>query len=312
MHCSANVGVGDTAISSASPEPCKTTPADPKRTLIGDDDGLGRDGVFNFEGGCYAKCIKLSKEAEPEIRRQQAFWLGAGERGARRGRGSRISMTAQDREYARSPLDFILTPAQRPRATEERGDAGLPMRWVMPPIAKLSPAQACITSCRDTPRRSRGTAAWATAATGIPDLLRLAVLPLDPSVYGNMLRDLIAEHGVDCWLVNTGWTGGKCARQPHADWGDPRAVHRRADGSLRNVEFRTDKYFGFAVPTALPGVPSEILNPVNTWKDKDEFDKTVRALVGMFRRTLLPEAQVDAASCRCAGEARGELTLTMF
>jgi phosphoenolpyruvate carboxykinase (ATP) len=111
-----------------------------------------------------------------------------------------------------------------------------------------------------------------------------------------MLRDLIAQHNVDCWLVNTGWTGGKYGTGSRMPIKVTRALLTAAlDGSLRNVEFRTDKYFGFAVPTALPGVPSEILNPVNTWKDKDEFDKTARALVGMFQKNFAKfEAQVDA------------------
>jgi phosphoenolpyruvate carboxykinase (ATP) len=125
-------------------------------------------------------------------------------------------------------------------------------------------------------------------------------------VYGNMLRDLIAQHNVDCWLVNTGWTGGKYGTGSRMPIKVTRALLTAAlDGSLRNVEFRTDKYFGFAVPTALPGVPSEILNPVNTWKDKDEFDKTARALVGMFQKNFAKfEAQVDAEVRAAAPEVK--------
>ena len=121
--------------------------------------------------------------------------------------------------------------------------------------------------------------------------------------YGNMLRELIAKHNVDCWLVNTGWTGGKFGTGSRMPIKVTRALLTAAlDGSLRNVEFRTDKYFGFAVPTALPGVPSEILDPVNTWKDKAEFDKTARSLVGMFQKNFAKfEAQV-AAEVRAAGE----------
>ena len=111
-----------------------------------------------------------------------------------------------------------------------------------------------------------------------------------------MLRDLIARHDADCWLVNTGWSGRHLRRrQRMAIRAHPRAAARRARRQLRNVEVPHDKYFGFAVPTALPGVPSEILDPVNTWKDKAEFDKTARALVGMFQKNFAKfEAQVDA------------------
>jgi phosphoenolpyruvate carboxykinase (ATP) len=131
-------------------------------------------------------------------------------------------------------------------------------------------------------------------------------LPLDPSVYGNMLRELIAEHSVDCWLVNTGWTGGKYGIGHRMPIRVTRTLLTAAlDGSLRNVEFRTDKYFGFAVPTALPGVPTEILNPVDTWKDKDEFDKTARALVGMFQKNFAKfEGKVDADVRAAAPEAK--------
>jgi phosphoenolpyruvate carboxykinase (ATP) len=121
-------------------------------------------------------------------------------------------------------------------------------------------------------------------------------LPRDPAEYGNMLRELVAKHNVDCWLVNTGWTGGKFGTGSRMPIKVTRALLTAAlNGSLRNATFRTDKYFGFAVPTALDGVPSEILDPVNTWKDKAEFDKTARNLVGMFQKNFAKfEKQVDA------------------
>ena len=121
-----------------------------------------------------------------------------------------------------------------------------------------------------------------------------------------MLRDLIAKHNVDCWLVNTGWTGGKYGTGSRMPIKVTRALLTAAlDGSLRNVEFRTDKYFGFAVPTALPGVPSEILDPVNTWKDKAEFGKTARALVGMFQKNFAKyESLVDADVRAAAPEVK--------
>jgi len=174
---------------------------------------------------------------------------------------------------------------------------------VLPPIAKLTPAQAMYHFLSGYTAKVAGTERGLgnepqpefSTCFGSP------FLPLDPSVYGNMLRDLIAQHNVDCWLVNTGWTGGKYGTGSRMPIKVTRALLTAAlDGSLRNVEFRTDKYFGFAVPTALPGVPTEILNPVNTWKDKDEFDKTARALVGMFQKNFAKFESVVDADVRAA------------
>ena len=151
---------------------------------------------------------------------------------------------------------------------------------VMPPIAKLTPAQAMYHFLSGYTAKVAGTERGLgnepqpefSTCFGSP------FLPLDPSVYGNMLRELIAKHNVDCWLVNTGWTGGKYGIGRRMPIKVTRALLTAAlDGSLRNVEFRTDQYFGFAVPTALPGVRAEILDPVKTWKDKAEFDKTARS-----------------------------------
>jgi phosphoenolpyruvate carboxykinase (ATP) len=179
---------------------------------------------------------------------------------------------------------------------------------VLPPIAKLSPAQAMYHFLSGYTAKVAGTERGLgnepkpefSTCFGSP------FLPLDPSVYGNMLRELIADHNVDCWLVNTGWTGGKYGTGSRMPIKVTRALLTAAlDGSLRNVEFRTDKYFGFAVPTALPGVPSEILNPVNTWKDKDEFDKTARALVAMFQKNFAKfEEKVDADVRAAAPEVK--------
>ena len=131
-------------------------------------------------------------------------------------------------------------------------------------------------------------------------------LPRDPSVYGNMLRDLIAKHDVDCWLVNTGWTGGKYGSGRRMPIKVTRALLTAAlNGSLRNASFRTDRYFGFAVPTSLPGVEPHILDPVKTWADKTEFDKTARALVAMFQKNFARfEAQVDADVRAAAPEVK--------
>ena len=306
MHCSANVGPdGDSAIFFGLSGTGKTTlSADPKRTLIGDDEhGWGEGGIFNFEGGCYAKCIKLSGEAEPEIYAASKRFgavlencvLDEDTREVDFDDGSKTENTR-----SAYPLDFIPNASRSGRAPQPKNVVMLAADafGVLPPIAKLSPAQAMYHFLSGYTAKVAGTERGLgnepqpefSTCFGSP------FLPLDPSVYGNMLRDLIAEHGVDCWLVNTGWTGGKYGTGSRMPIKVTRALLTAAlDGSLRNVEFRTDKYFGFAVPTALPGVPSEILNPVNTWKDKAEFDKTARALVGMFQKNFAKfESHVDA------------------
>ncbi|MDO9295251.1 phosphoenolpyruvate carboxykinase, partial [Bradyrhizobium sp.] len=306
MHCSANVGPnGDSAIFFGLSGTGKTTlSADPKRTLIGDDEhGWGNDGVFNFEGGCYAKCIKLSKEAEPEIHAASKRF-GAVLENVVLDEDTRVPDfdDGSKTENTRSayPLDFIPNASRTGRAGHPKNVVMLAADafGVLPPIAKLTPAQAMYHFLSGYTAKVAGTERGLgnepqpefSTCFGSP------FLPLDPSVYGNMLRELIAKHNVDCWLVNTGWTGGKYGTGSRMPIKVTRALLTAAlDGSLRNVEFRTDKYFGFAVPTALPGVPSEILDPVNTWKDKAEFNKTACALVGMFQKNFAKfEAQVDA------------------
>jgi phosphoenolpyruvate carboxykinase (ATP) len=305
MHCSANVGPdGDTAIFFGLSGTGKTTlSADPARTLLGDDEhGWGKSGIFNFEGGCYAKCIKLSEEAEPAIYAASRRFGAVLENVVFDPQTREVDFDDGSKtENTRSayPLDFI------PNASLT-GRAGQPKNLVMlaadafgvfPPIARLTPAQAMYHFLSGYTAKVAGTERGVTepqpefsACFGAP------FLPRDPAEYGNLLRELIAKHNVDCWLVNTGWTGGKHGVGSRMPIKVTRALLTAAlNGSLRNAEFRTDKYFGFAVPTALPGVPSEILNPVNTWKDKAEFDKTARGLVAMFQKNFSKfESKVDA------------------
>jgi phosphoenolpyruvate carboxykinase (ATP) len=316
MHCSANVGpAGDAAIFFGLSGTGKTTlSADPKRTLIGDDEhGWGTDGIFNFEGGCYAKCIKLSEEAEPEIY-SASKRFGAVLENVVLDEFTRVPDfdNGSKTENTRSayPLDFIPNASRTGRAGHPKNVVMLAADafGVLPPIAKLSPAQAMYHFLSGYTAKVAGTERGLgnepqpefSTCFGSP------FLPLDPSVYGNMLRELIAKHNVDCWLVNTGWTGGKFGTGSRMPIKVTRTLLTAAlDGSLRNVEFRTDKYFGFEVPTALPGVPSDILDPVNTWKDKAEFDKTARALVGMFQKNFAKfEAKVDAEIRAAAPEVK--------
>jgi phosphoenolpyruvate carboxykinase (ATP) len=296
MHCSANEGPkGDVAIFFGLSGTGKTTlSADPSRTLLGDDEhGWSGKGVFNFEGGCYAKTIRLSREAEPEIYAATERFGTVLEnvvvdpitRVPDLDDGSKTENTR-----AAYPLDFIANASAS-------GRAGTPKNLVMltcdafgvlPPIAKLTPAEAMYHFLSGYTAKVAGTEKGvsepeATFSTcfGAP------FMPRHPSVYGNLLRDLIAKHHVDCWLVNTGWTGGKFGEGRRM----PIRVTRRLlaaalDGSLARADFRRDPHFGFAVPSSVPGVEPHILYPVKTWANKAAFDATARKLIGMFRENF--------------------------
>ncbi|MET0430183.1 MAG: phosphoenolpyruvate carboxykinase [Microvirga sp.] len=304
MHCSANVGHGgDVAVFFGLSGTGKTTlSADPNRTLLGDDEhGWAQKGVFNFEGGCYAKTIRLSREAEPEIFATTERFGTVLENVVidpitRLPDFDDASRTENTR--CAYPLDFI------PNASET-GRAGIPKNIVMltcdafgvlPPIAKLTPAEAMYHFLSGYTAKVAGTEKGvkdpeATFSTcfGAP------FMPRHPSVYGNLLRDLISKHSVDCWLVNTGWTGGKYGTGRRM----PIRVTRRLltaalDGSLSRADFRRDPYFGFAVPTSVPGVEPHILYPVKTWQDKASFAQTAKRLVDMFNENFKRfEGEVD-------------------
>jgi phosphoenolpyruvate carboxykinase (ATP) len=316
MHCSANVGPdGDSAIFFGLSGTGKTTlSADPNRTLIGDDEhGWGPDGIFNFEGGCYAKTIRLSREAEPAIY-DASMQFGAVLENVVLDPVTREPDfdDGSKTENTRSayPLEAIPNASRTGRAGQPKNLVMLAADafGVLPPIAKLSPAQAMYHFLSGYTAKVAGTERGLgnepqpefSACFGSP------FLPRDPTEYGNMLRELVAKHNVDCWLVNTGWTGGKYGVGSRMPIKVTRALLTAAlNGSLRNVTFRTDKYFGFSVPTALEGVPSEILDPVNTWKDKAEFDKTARNLVGMFQKNFAKfEKQVDAEVLAAAPDVK--------
>jgi phosphoenolpyruvate carboxykinase (ATP) len=306
MHCSANVGSnGDTALFFGLSGTGKTTlSADPSRTLIGDDEhGWGEHGVFNFEGGCYAKAIKLSREAEPEI-------YAASERF-----GSILENIVLDpltrvpdfddaskTENTRIayPLNFIANASTTGRAGHPKNIVMLTCDafGVLPPIAKLNGAQAMYHFLSGYTAKVAGTEQGisepqATFSTcfGAP------FMPRHPSEYGNLLRDLIATHHAECWLVNTGWTGGKYGvgrRMPI--YVTRKLLTTALDGSLLvGTSFRTDPHFGFQVPCAVPGLQSDLLDPVKTWDDSDEFAMTAKKLVEMFRANFVKfETYVDS------------------
>jgi phosphoenolpyruvate carboxykinase (ATP) len=305
MHCSANVGGKDNvALFFGLSGTGKTTlSADPNRTLIGDDEhGWSPSGIFNFEGGCYAKTIKLSAEAEPEIfattRRfgtiMENVVIDPITRMPDFDDGSKTENTR-----CAYPLEFIPNASLTGRAGHPKNIIMLTADafGVMPPIAKLTPAQAMYHFLSGYTAKVAGTEKGvkdpeATFSTcfGAP------FMPRHPSEYGNLLRELIAAHDVDCWLVNTGWTGGKYGVGRRMPIKVTRTLLSAAlDGSLKNASFRTDPYFGFSVPTQLAGVEPHLLYPFKTWKDKGEFDATARKLVAMFQENFVKfETHVDA------------------
>ena len=315
MHCSANVGSnGDVALFFGLSGTGKTTlSADPNRTLIGDDEhGWSEDGVFNFEGGCYAKCIRLSEEAEPEIY-AATNRFGAVLENVVFDPETRIpDFDDESRtENTRSayPLDFM------PRASRT-GRGGQPKNiifltadayGVMPPIAKLTPAQAMYHFLSGYTAKVAGTEKGLVGVQPeFSTCFGAPFLPRPPAEYGMLLRDYIAKHKVDCWLVNSGWTGGIYGVGRRMPIKATRALVTGAlDGSLRTVSFRTDPYFGFAVPTSVPGIEPHLLYPMKTWKDKAAFDETARKLVRMFQENFVKyEKHVDADVRSAAPEVR--------
>src|SRR5690606_23263359 len=293
MHCSVNVGDdGASAVFFGLSGTGKTTlSADASKMLIGDDEhGWSDEGVFNFEGGCYAKVIKLSAEAEPEIFETTRRFGTVLENVVMDPDTGELDL--DDNRYTENtrasyPIDFI------PNASET-GVAGNPANVIMltadafgvlPPISKLTPEQAMYhflsgyTAKLAGTEKGLGNEPQATFSTcfGAP------FMPRHPAVYAKMLGEKIAKHGVNCWLVNTGWTGGEYGTGHRMPIAHTRAlVNAALDGTLAKVETVKDPYFGLAMPTSCPGVPSEILNPRNTWADKDAYDAKAQDLVGRF------------------------------
>jgi phosphoenolpyruvate carboxykinase (ATP) len=294
MHCSANVGKqGDVALFFGLSGTGKTSlSADPKRRLIGDDEhGWGDGGVFNFEGGCYAKVIRLSAQNEPQI------WDATRRFGTilenvvfdpvtRRCDLDADGITENTR--ASYPLDFI--PNTVPEAmvrTQPKNVVFLTCdaSGVLPPISRLTPDQAMYhfisgyTSKVGGTELGVGKAPKATFSTcfGAPFMVH------HPFVYAKMLKERLAKHGAQCWLINTGWTGGPFGVGQRISIAHTRTLLNAAlDGVLDNVQCRKDKLFGFDVPTSCPDVPAKILDPENTWANKDEYWQKYDELAARF------------------------------
>ncbi len=310
MHCSANVGAGgDVAVFFGLSGTGKTTlSADPERRLIGDDEhGWSGEGVFNFEGGCYAKVIRLSAEAEPDIYRTTRMF------------GTVLENVVYDAETRALNLDdpsktentraaYPLTSI--PNIVPE-GYAGHPKNIIMltadafgvlPPVARLTPEQAMYhflsgytAKIAGTERGVKEPEATFSTCFGAPFMV------LHPGVYADLLGRRIEEHKAHCWLVNTGWSGG-----PYGEGQRMKIAHTRAmirailTGALSEIETRPDPVFGVHVPISCPGVPAEVLAPRNTWRDKDAYDRKARELARRFNENFKKYADGVSDAVRAA------------
>ncbi len=292
MHCSANIGAdGKSAIFFGLSGTGKTTlSADASRTLIGDDEhGWSDQAVFNFEGGCYAKMINLSAVGEPEIYATTMMFGTILENVAMDESTRELDFTdASKTENTRGayPIEYIpnvseqnLGPAPS-NAIMLTADAF----GVLPPIARLTADQAMYYFLSGYTAKVAGTEIGVTEPEAtFSTCFGAAFMPRHPSVYGNLLKERIALGGAQCWLVNTGWTGGKYGTGKRMPIKATRALLNAAlDGSLNQAQFRKDPNFGFEVPVAVPDVDSAILDPRSTWADKDDYDRTAAKLVDLF------------------------------
>jgi phosphoenolpyruvate carboxykinase (ATP) len=294
MHCSANHVTGnpiDSAVFFGLSGTGKTTlSADPARTLLGDDEhGWSDRGTFNFEGGCYAKTISLSPEAEPEIFATTSMFGTVIENMVFDEETKELdfeddSLTANMR--CAYPLDYV------PNASKT-GLGGHPKNIVMltcdafgvlPPIARLSPAQAMYHFLSGFTSKVAGTELGVTEPQPtFSTCFGAPFMPRRPEVYGNLLREKIATHGATCWLVNTGWTGGAFGSGSRMPIKATRALLTAAlNGSLSEGTFRKDANFGFDVPVTVQGVDTQLLDPRSTWSDPADYDAQAQKLVEMF------------------------------
>ncbi len=292
MHCSVNVDDEDnSAIFFGLSGTGKTTlSANPDRTLVGDDEhGWSENGLFNFEGGCYAKMIRLSEESEPEIYATTKMW------------GTVLENVVMDpitreldfddatlAENSRGAYDLTAIPNASPT-----GRCGQPKNLVMltadafgvlPPIARLTPQQAMYHFLSGYTAKVAGTEKGVTEPTAtFSACFGAPFMPRHPVIYGELLRDLIAEHNVNCWLVNTGWTAGPYGtgyRMPIK--ATRRMLNAALEGELATANYRKDTNFGFEVPTSINGVDNALLEPRSTWSDGVAYDLQAQKLVGMF------------------------------
>jgi phosphoenolpyruvate carboxykinase (ATP) len=293
MHCSANVGdKGKSAIFFGLSGTGKTTlSADPKRGLIGDDEhGWSDDGVFNFEGGCYAKVIRLSPTAEPQIYATTKRFGTILENVVFDPVTRLIDLDDEsitENTRASYPLEYIdnAIPAKMAGHPKDIIFLTCDASGVMPPIAKLTPEQAMYQFISGYTSKIAGTEVGLgkepemtfSTCFGAPFMVH------KPAFYADLLKRKILKYKVNCWLVNTGWVGGPFGVGKRISIGYTRTLLNAAlDGSLLNVPYRTDAVFGFQVPTQVPGVPENILDPAGTWPSKEEHAKKYKQLATRF------------------------------
>ncbi len=309
MHCSANIGAaGDVAVFFGLSGTGKTTlSADPNRGLIGDDEhGWSDQEVFNFEGGCYAKCIDLTAEREPQI--FNAIKFGSllenicYQEGTRTVDFTNISKTENTR--VAYPIHYISNAVQPSVGSIPKNIFFLTADacGVLPPISKLSPEQAMFHFISGYTAKVAGTEAGVTE----PQLtfsacFGKAFLPLHPMAYAQLLGEKLHQHEVNVWLVNTGWSGGQYGVGQRIKLAYTRAMITSAlNGSLAKSNFVQDPIFGLSIPVSCEGVPSEILNPKNTWADQPAYDSKATELVQAFQNNFKQFENYGAESIKIA------------
>ena len=312
MHCSANVGKdGDTAIFFGLSGTGKTTlSADPHRRLIGDDEHgwTNENTVFNFEGGCYAKVIDLSEEKEPDIFR--AIKPGAILENVviKNGDVDFLDSSITQNTRVSYPIYHIdnIQPGSVGKNPKNIFFLTADAFGVLPPISKLNPGQAAFHFISGYTAKVAGTEAGVTepipsfsACFGAP------FMPLHPTRYGEMLSKKMKDSGVNVWLINTGWTGGPYGTGRRMKLKYTRAMITAAlEGQLSDVTYKTHEVFNIEVPQSCPEVPDEVLNPRNTWADKEAYDLKAKTLAKSFRDNFSKfEAQADSEIIKGAPNA---------
>jgi len=296
MHCSANVGAdGETALFFGLSGTGKTTlSADPARRLIGDDEhGWSPCGIFNFEGGCYAKCIDLTEEKEPQIYRAIRFGsvLENVILDEQTGMPDYTNISLTENTRAAYPVDFIERAMVPGIGSHPHNVMFLAADafGVLPPIARLTPEQAMYHFLSGYTAKLAGTEAG-LGSEPVPEFSACfgkPFLPLAPRVYAEMLGKRLKQHKATCWLVNTGWSGGRYGVGKRMSIQHSRAlVHAALHGDLDHVEFVTEPAFGLHIPVSCPGVPVEVLNPRNAWADKEAYDRQASDLAARFEENF--------------------------
>ena len=296
MHCSANIGAdGETALFFGLSGTGKTTlSADPERGLIGDDEhGWSKDGTFNFEGGCYAKVINLSAESEPDIYKTTQMFGTVLENVVLNQPSRTVDFANQsitENTRASYPLHYIRNHVPSGRGGHPKNVVFLTADafGVLPPIAKLSPEQAMYYFLSGYTAKVAGTERGVTEPQATFSACFGAVfLVWHPTKYAEMLGQLLKQHDAQVWLVNTGWSGGAYGTGKRMKLGYTRAMVRAAlNGSLVKGATKVDPVFGLEIPTAVDGVPAEVLDPRGTWSDGGAYDTQAQKLADMFRENI--------------------------